>query len=291
MAIATATTAETATTTFADLPLDTIAVIAKHLGLANTWRALDEVVRDQAALAMASRATEQIAELLAEDLLIMHPAIRIGKFGATNDSIGDGDSDNDLSERPSARYRMPQRIVVPDPLDSVVDASSLTADSPFPPLRDAAKACGVAAGRTKRETLSRIECAIAERSRQIRETIETLRRRESDAPSRPVLVNPVPHSLRRRVLEPQKLSATAARERFVLTDRDLRPRADLPCELRQNPYSRSAPPMRLYRISDLRAVAEAKYGGLEHADAQRDKRARSKRRGNGGYGGQTQDAR
>ena len=76
--------------------------------------------------------------------------------------------------------------------------------------------------------------------------------------------------MRERMLEPQKLSATGARKRFVLTDLDLR---DTPHELRCNPYIRSAAPMRLYRVSDLRPLAETKHDGIAYLESKRAARA------------------
>ena len=55
----------------------------------------------------------------------------------------------------------------------------------------------------------------------------------------------------------------------MLTDRDLR---DSPYQLRANPYCRSAAPMRLYRVSDLRPITEAKHGGVESIESKRARR-------------------
>ena len=232
--------------TFADLPRDVLDVIGAHLGLKDTWRSVDEVVRDQAALAMASRLTEPLAEILAADLA--REALDVHASGA---------------------YKPIAKPVVPDPLDDIRE--SVGPASSMRELREAARRCGVPCARSKADLWARVSDALRDRQALVRERAAQLESFENGPANQPVLANPVPERLRARVLEPQCLTATGARDRFVLTDRDLR---GLPCALRTNPYSRSAAPMRLYRISDLRTVAERKHGGIEFIEGKRAARVR-----------------
>lgn len=240
-----------ATSTFKDLPRDVIELVGAHLGLKGTWRSVDEVVRDQAALAMTARCTEVLAEVLASDM-----CSEIGDLGLRGACIS---------------YAPIAKPVIPCMLDGILETAH--ADSPMVDIRSAAKTCGVAAAKTKAETWRRICDAVAHRARVVQARTDHIRAFEAGPSNSPVLRNPVPHALRARVLEPQKMSAKGARDRFVLTERDLR---GAPCEMRVNPYCRSAAPMRLYRVRDLRNLAESKHGDIATIDT---KRARRQERG------------
>lgn len=233
-------------TSFADLPVDVLAVIGAHLGLKGTWRSVDEVVRDQAALAMASRCTERLSELMAAELV----SEAHGLTGC-------------VRRVPIVEPKVPPLL---DRILETVDERSTMAN-----LRDAASECGVPSARSKCETWRRIVDEVAKRSELVKERERRLHAFRSHAPHSPVLENPVPHGYRERALEPQRLTATGARDRFVLTDKDLR---GLPCQLLQNPYRRSAAPMRMYKVSDLRSIATAKYGGIEFVGTKREERQR-----------------
>lgn len=236
-------------TTVRDLPDDVIDSIAYHLGLEGTWRAFDEVVRDQAALAMAGRAMRPFADRL---------ALQIRRH------LG-------IHERVDVVHVT--RPVVPDRLQ--IDAG-IGPRSSMNELREAAAKCGLArAARSREETWARIRDAIADNADLIERRTE--RRRAYDEGDRPdpVAVNPVPVGMRARAIDPQRLTAKGARERFVLTERDLE---GVPALLRRNPHYSSASPMRLFLVRDLRRIAESKYGGIAFvADQRRAREARSER--------------
>ena len=67
----------------------------------------------------------------------------------------------------------------------------------------------------------------------------------------------------------RRLSKTAAKQAFALTDSDL---ATLPYRQKKNPVVKTAAPMRLYLESDLQKAAIAKYGSLDGLDATLEKR-------------------
>jgi hypothetical protein len=229
-------------TTFRDLPRDILSVIGAHLGLAGTWRSIDEVVRDQAALAMASRCTETLAEIVADGL-----CARI-----------------DAAPGTSSSYISILKPSIPRSFDGVLD--TVQESSPIADLRMAANECGVASARSKVETFRRVRDAVEARAELVRSSTLHARAFEAGPANAPVLKNPISKESRERVLEPERLSATGARDRFVLTDRNLR---TVTCELRQNPYCKSAAPMRLYRVSDLRILAENKHGGIVNIESKR----------------------
>ncbi len=81
------------------------------------------------------------------------------------------------------------------------------------------------------------------------------------------------------VAEPSwTLSATSARERYVLTERDL---AGLPHRLTSNPKNRRFAPMKLYKETDLYRLALRKYKsaiGFEAAYNKRQKRSEAGRK-------------
>lgn len=229
---------------FGDLPDEIVCMIGAHLGLEGTWRSLDEVVRDQASLAMTARSAAPLADMLASQI---QRHLKVAETTAT---------------------RAVARPNVPPSLNHV--RSAITDSTSMKDARAAAAECGIKGARSRAETLSRVEEAINVRERDI---VELTKRQESfdaHSPHAPIRISPVPGDLRARCLEPQRLTATGARERFLLTDRDL---ADLPAMLKRNPYFSSAAPMRLIRVSDLREAAERKYGGIQFLDAQKRKRS------------------
>ncbi|KAJ3373000.1 hypothetical protein HDU91_001433, partial [Kappamyces sp. JEL0680] len=68
----------------------------------------------------------------------------------------------------------------------------------------------------------------------------------------------------------QKITATRAKSEFKLTERDLE---DIPCVHVQNPYYRSSAPMRLYRLIEVKAAAQAKHGGEQGLEEKKRKSA------------------
>lgn len=232
---------------FGDLPDDILRLIGAHLGLETTWRSLDEVVRDYAALALTSRSAAPIADEL---------AMQIRRHLKLPETLPET-----LPTRPVVRPIVPKR------LDHVRD--TVNSSSSMKEIRLAAEACGTKCARSRSETLERIDRAIDARARDIDRLTARRESFDAHAPHNPVRVNPVPLDLRERCLDPQRLTATGARERFLLTDRDL---TDLPAVLKSNPLFKTAAPMRLYRVSHLREAATRKYGGIRFQDSQRRKR-------------------
>lgn len=77
-------------------------------------------------------------------------------------------------------------------------------------------------------------------------------------------------NLRRAVTsEHTTMTVTRAKDEFMLNDADL---LNLRYESKQNPYSRSAAPMRLYSLEDLYKKTMDKYETWEHFKERRDKR-------------------
>lgn len=77
-------------------------------------------------------------------------------------------------------------------------------------------------------------------------------------------------NLRRAVTsEHTTMTVTRAKDEFMLNDGDL---LNLRYESKQNPYSRSAAPMRLYSLEDLYKKTMDKYETWEHFKERRDKR-------------------
>lgn len=229
---------------FADLPPEIVEKIAAYLGLRDTWRSVDEVVRDHAALAMTSRCVRPLASLLADQLA---------------DAVH-GDARRGVVAVP--------RPVVPDSLDHVdVSETSSMAD-----LRAAARKCGIKCARSRAALYRAVRAELDARPAAVMYQAERRDAFDSQEPPPPVPENPVPVKYRRRVLEPQCMSAKGAKARFALTDTDL---AALPEILKPNPYFSSAAPMRLFRVRDLRDVARQKHN--DPAGVERAKRARSER--------------
>ena len=75
-----------------------------------------------------------------------------------------------------------------------------------------------------------------------------------------VALNPIPPENRKKFTAVRRIVSGTAKSDYHLNDDDL---ARLPVALVLNPYGRNQPPMRLYKVRDVRAVALAKHGGLE----------------------------
>lgn len=233
-------------TKLTDLPPEIMARITCRLGLEGTWRALDEVVRDQAALAMTSRSLRPMSDELARQICATIPGGGLSGFVSI--------------ERPE----------VPPTLDNVhVDASTSMAG-----LREAARVCGIKCVRSRPALLAKILKEVDARPDIVKQRKEAQERFDSGNWHPPVPRNPVPSKVRRRTLEPQKMTGKGARARFVLSETDL---LFVPCEFAKNPYFSSAAPMRLYAVAHLREAARCKYGGVretEEAAVRRAERAR-----------------
>ena len=234
-------------TRICDLPAELLSVIGEHLGLTGTWRSVDEVARDQAALAMTARCMRPLAAALACDL---RKAL-------------------DLASNDGSSSQQCVTVCAPCVPEDLSDLEGADESWSMARLRAAAKRCCVKSERSKAGTLQRVLSVVRARpdarARQLRR-LEAFQARPAPPP---VPRSPIPGRLRKRVLEPQRLSAKGACARFLLTQTDL---ATIPAMLAQNPYFRSAAPMRLYRVSDLRDAATRRYGGIEHMDEQRERR-------------------
>jgi hypothetical protein len=217
-----------------DLPDDLLRAIGDRLGVDGGWRSLDEVARDQAALAMAARCLRPLADVLARDI---RAALGLG-----------GEAGFLARQRPAV------------PCEHVCD---VTNGSSMADVRAAAKACGIACARSRAETLERIREAVARRECLIEEREFQVARFDAADVYPPVPRSPVPHEMRDRTREVQRLTGSRAREAFGLTADDLR---CVPALLKCNPVFKSAAPMRLFRVRDLRDAALRKHGsrdGLE----------------------------
>lgn len=225
---------------FPNFPIEIQEIIASHLCLHNTWRSVDEVVRDQASLYMAGREMHYVASILAKDLC---------------KSLGFTEKQEVLE------IKEPEVSELLTDLEYLLDRDAK--DVPMTDIRAAAKRCGVKC-KKKVDTLEEIRYVIRTRNAQREEeeaSMSEFNSRRGYMLKNPLVKNPIPVQNRNRVIQPQKMSALGAKSRFALTDKDIE---DVDYDLVRNPHYRSAAPMKLYLVADVREVALDKYPGGFH---------------------------